>query len=308
MSASTQHSHQALHAHLTQTFGNSVSFNAPMSAHTSWRVGGNAEVLFQPRDEDSLAAFVRIWPRELPLHWVGLGSNLLVRDKGVSGAVITTKKLPNDLVREDALTVSASAGIPCTTLARQLVRWSLGPSEFFAGIPGSLGGALTMNAGAHGHETWDVVQDVRMLDANGDIQTREKDDFDVSYRTVTGQQGQWFVGARLRFDPDYEPSAQHMQVLQDKRKLTQPLGLPSCGSVFRNPTGDHAARLIETAGLKGTKIGGAEVSTKHANFIINTGGATASDIESLIEHVMQTVADTHAVELRHEVRFLGVAA
>lgn len=308
MSAVTQHANRALHEHLAETFGPSISFDAPMSAHTSWRVGGNAEILFQPRDEESLAAFVRMWPTELPLHWVGLGSNLLVRDGGVSGAVITTKKLPNDLVREDAQTVTATAGIPCTTLARRLVRWSLGPSEFFAGIPGSLGGALTMNAGAHGHETWDVVSDVRMLNANGEIQTRPSSDFDVSYRTVSGQNGQWFVGARLRFDPDYTPSAQHMQQLQDKRKLTQPLGLPSCGSVFRNPTGDHAARLIETAGLKGTRVGGAEVSSKHANFIINTGTATAADIESLIELVMCTVAQTHDVELRHEVRFLGVAA
>ncbi|MEL6869348.1 MAG: UDP-N-acetylmuramate dehydrogenase [Pseudomonadota bacterium] len=293
--------------HLQERFGDAISFDASMAQHTSWRVGGRAQVLFQPRDESSLIEFVSLWPTSLPLHWIGLGSNLLVRDGGVRGAVVTTKKLPNAVTRDDAVTVSASAGVPCTTLARQLVRWSLGPSEFFAGIPGSLGGALTMNAGAHGNETWDVVHDVRLLMRDGTLAYRGRDTFQTTYRTVTGQGDAWFLSARLRFDPQYVPSAEHMKALQDKRKQTQPLGLPSCGSVFRNPDGDHAARLIETAGLKGKVIGGAQVSPKHANFIINVGEASAADIESLITHVMQTVLDTHGVQLRHEVRFLGDA-
>ncbi|MEO1594863.1 MAG: UDP-N-acetylmuramate dehydrogenase [Pseudomonadota bacterium] len=292
---------------LASRFGDDLRFDEPMAKHTSWRVGGPAAVLFQPRDFESLSAFLRALPVDVPVHWVGLGSNLLVRDAGVPGAVISSKKLPNDLARLDEQTVSATAGIPCTALARQLVRWGLGPSEFFAGIPGSLGGALTMNAGAHGSETWDAVVSVRLMHRDGSIETRDADAFDVGYRRVTGQGGAWFIAATLRFPEDYAPSRERMQALQDKRRDTQPLGLPSCGSVFANPEGDHSARLIEAAGLKGTRIGGAEVSTKHANFIINTGDASAADIEQLISHVAETVAREHGVTLRHEVRFLGEA-
>ncbi|MEM9173531.1 MAG: UDP-N-acetylmuramate dehydrogenase [Pseudomonadota bacterium] len=288
-------------------FGDTLAFDVPMSAHTSWRVGGLAQVLFQPRSLESLSQFVRELPAQIPLHWVGLGSNLLVRDGGVAGVVVTTKKLPHDIAQDAQGDVVASAGTPCTTLARQLVRWGLGPSEFFAGIPGSLGGALTMNAGAHGHETWDVVRFARLLHRDGRIRQYTPGDFKIAYRSVVLPAQGWFVGATLRFDPDYEPSLQHMRELQDRRKQTQPLGLPSCGSVFRNPDGDHAARLIEVAGLKGHQIGGAQVSPKHANFIINTGAATAADIEALITHVQDTVSQHHSVALTHEVRFLGEA-
>lgn len=292
---------------LAARFGDALRFDEPMARHTSWRVGGPAAALFQPRTIESLSAFLGLLDDDVPVHWVGLGSNLLVRDGGVPGVVISSKKLPHELERIDDHTVSATAGIPCTTLARQLVRWGLGPSEFFAGIPGSLGGALTMNAGAHGSETWDLVRSVRLMHRDGRIEARDANAFDVGYRRVSGQDGAWFVGATLQFPADYTPSREHMQALQDKRRETQPLGLPSCGSVFANPEGDHSARLIEAAGLKGTRIGGAEVSTKHANFIINTGDASAADIESLISHVADTVAREHGVTLRHEVRFLGEA-
>ena len=293
---------------LAAEFADDVRFEEPMSRHTSWRVGGPADVLFQPRTLESMSAFLAALPGDVPVHWVGLGSNLLVRDGGVPGVVVSSKKLPNDIDRVDDRTVRASAGVPCTALARQLVRWGLGPSEFFAGIPGSLGGALTMNAGAHGNETWDVVREVRLMHRDGSIETRGADAFEVAYRSVRGQGDAWFVGATLVFPEDYTPSRERMQALQDRRRDTQPLGLPSCGSVFANPPGDHSARLIEAAGLKGTRIGGAEVSTKHANFIINTGDASAADIEALIEHVADTVARQHDVALRHEVRFLGLPA
>jgi UDP-N-acetylmuramate dehydrogenase len=195
--------------------------------------------------------------------------------------------------------------VPCTQLARQCIRWGLGPSEFFAGIPGTVGGALTMNAGAHGGETWERVESVRTIDRQGEIHQRSPAEYSVGYRSVTGPANEWFLEATFRFEPGVTASMEAMKAMLERRKATQPLGLPSCGSVFRNPAGDHAARLIEAAGLKGYRIGGAEVSPKHANFIINTGDATATDIEELIEHVRQTVIERHGVELRHEVRIVG---
>ena len=202
----------------------------------------------------------------------------------------------------------AGSGVPCTQLARQCIRWGLGPSEFFAGIPGTVGGALTMNAGAHGGETWERVESVRTIDRDGEIHLRSPAEYSVGYRSVTGPANEWFLEATFRFEPGVTASMDAMKAMLERRKATQPLGLPSCGSVFRNPTGDHAARLIEAAGLKGYRIGGAEVSPKHANFIINTGDATATDIEELIEHVRQTVIDQHGVELQHEVRIVGEVA
>ena len=164
-----------------------------------------------------------------------------------------------------------------------------------------------MNAGAHGHETWERVESVRTIDRGGEVHLRAPAEYTVAYRSVTGPSDEWFIEGLFRFDPDVTASKATLDAMLDRRKSTQPLGLPSCGSVFRNPEGDHAARLIETAGLKGHRIGGAEVSPKHANFIINADNATATDIEELIEHVRQTVIDTHGIELVHEVRIVGEA-
>ncbi|MEL7311675.1 MAG: UDP-N-acetylmuramate dehydrogenase [Pseudomonadota bacterium] len=293
---------------LLDRFGEHLRVNEPMARHTTWRVGGPAELFFQPETEHELAALLSMLPIELPVHWVGLGSNLLVRDGGVSGLVITSRKMQRITEREGEYAVYASASLPCATLARSLVRWGMGPSEFFAGIPGSFGGALTMNAGAHGTETWDAVSRVRVIDRTGNVIERSADSFEVGYRSVVGLQGAWFVGAHLQFDETYVPSLAKLRELQARRHATQPIGLPSCGSVFANPQGDHSARLIEATGLKGYRLGGAEVSPKHANFIINTGDASAADIESLIDHVASQVAQEHGVHLRHEVRFLGEVA
>ena len=293
---------------LAQRFGDQVRLEEPMSRYTTWRVGGPAELLFQPQTEAALAEFLAQLAPSVPVHWIGLGSNLLVRDAGVAGVVVTSRKLPRTLKREGLRQVYTSSAVPCATLARALVRWGLGPSEFLAGIPGSFGGALTMNAGAHGSETWDAVQQVRLVTRGGELAIRDAASFDVGYRSVRGQEDAWFMGARLEFDNDYVPSLLRLRDLQARRKATQPIGQPSCGSVFANPDGDHAARLIESAGLKGTRIGGAEVSPKHANFIINTGDASADDIEALISHVAAVVANRSGVALRHEVRFLGGGA
>mgnify|MGYP001826497866 FL=1 len=274
-----------------------LRYNEPMSRHTSWRAGGPAEVFFIPESIADLSSFLADLDLDTPIFWHGVGSNLLVRDGGLSGVVVSATKILRHLERVDTHLVRAGAGLPCTQLARQCIRWGLGPSEFFAGIPGTVGGALAMNAGAHGGDTWERVESVQTIDRGGNIHTRVPDEFKVAYRSVTGPANEWFLEAMLRFDPEVTPSMETLKEMLERRKATQPLGLPSCGSVFRNPPGDYSARLIEAAGLKGHRIGGAEVSTKHANFIINRDAASATDIERLIEHVRQTVADQHGVEL-----------
>ena len=282
-----------------------VRVNEPMSRHTSWRVGGAAETFFIPSSLEDLSEFLHELHSAIPVFWFGVGSNLLVRDGGIPGVVISAARIFKDLERVEPYAVRAGSGLPCTQLARQCIRWEVGPSEFFAGIPGTVGGALAMNAGAHGGETWERVESVRTIDRNGVINQRAPGEYTVGYRSVSGPSDEWFIEARLRFDPDVTPSIDTLNDMLDRRKATQPLGLPSCGSVFRNPPGDHAARLIETAGLKGFSIGGAEVSEKHANFIINKDNATATDVEELIEHVRHTVIEAHGIELVHEVRIVG---
>ena len=284
-----------------------LRYDEPMSRHTSWRAGGPAEVFFVPASIEDLAAFLANLDNDTPIFWHGAGSNLLVRDGGIPGVVISATKILRNIEQTDTYLVRAGAGLPCTQLARQCIRWKLGPSEFFAGIPGTVGGALAMNAGAHGGETWERVHSVRTIDRGGEIHQRAPAEYTVGYRSVKGPANEWFLGATLGFEPDVVPSMETLNTMLERRKTTQPLGLPSCGSVFRNPPGDYSARLIEAAGLKGYRIGGAEVSEKHANFIINRDNASATDIEELIEHVRQTVIDEHDVSLFHEVRIVGEA-
>ncbi len=279
--------------------------NEPMSRHTSWRVGGPAELFFVPASIEDLQSFFHELDDDTPVFWFGIGSNLLVREGGLRGVVISATKILRDLEQVDHYVVRVGSGVPCTQLARQCIRWGLGPSEFFAGIPGTVGGALAMNAGAHGGETWERVESVRTIDRDGEIHERAPGEYTVGYRSVAGPPNEWFLEATLRFDPQATASMETLNTLLERRKNTQPLGLPSCGSVFRNPPDDHAARLIETANLKGFSIGGAEVSAKHANFIINRGDATATDIEELIEHVRHSVTETHGIELVHEVHIVG---
>jgi UDP-N-acetylmuramate dehydrogenase len=282
--------------------------NERMSKHTTWRVGGPADVYYSPRCRDDLLDFVRSLDADTPVYFVGLGSNLLVRDGGIRGAVVATGQALNNLRHLGGGVVEAEAGVPCTVVARQCGRWELGPAEFFAGIPGSVGGALRMNAGAFGGETWERVVEVDVVDRRGNVRTRGRDGYQVEYRRVRGPQEEWFLAARFQFDEHYTAAADRIRSLVAERKARQPLGLPSCGSVFKNPPGDHAARLIEAAGLKGTRIGQAEVSPKHANFIINTGGATATDIEALIGHVRDTVLARFGVRLEPEVQIVGEPA
>lgn len=284
--------------------------NEPLARHTTWRVGGPADLFFRPRSIDSLRRFLVELPSATPVTWIGLGSNLLVRDGGIRGAVISTGALPKDFSAEGERRVRCSAALPCATFAKRCARLGFGPAAFFAGIPGSIGGALAMNAGAFGGETWDSVESVDTIDRRGVTRTRPKSDFAVAYRTVRGPAGEWFLGAGFEFPPVDSPAAiesDAIRAMLRERAAKQPLGLPSAGSVFRNPDGGHAGALIERAGLKGLTRGGAVVADKHANFIINTGSASAADIEALIVEVQRRVHDATGVTLEAEVRILGEA-
>lgn len=295
----------ALSAH----FADRVRFDEPMSRHTSWHVGGPADAYFEPRDRADLAAFLQLLPRSTPLCWVGLGSNLLVRDGGIRGAVVTLHGALATLERRGDTAVWCEAGVPCARIARQCVRWGLGPAEFFAGIPGTLGGALAMNAGAFGGETWRHVREVEVIDRSGTIRMRQAGEYRVSYRHVEPPAAdEAFLGATLQFEQRAATDQESIRDLLVERKRKQPIGEWSCGSVFTNPPNDHAARLIEAAGLKGRRIGGALVSPKHANFIVNDGEARATDLEQLIGEVRDTVWQRFGIRLETEVRIVGEAA
>jgi UDP-N-acetylmuramate dehydrogenase len=294
---------------LLQQFAGRLRCNESMARHTSWHVGGPAEYFFEPQDRSDLAAFLRALPVDMPLTWVGLGSNLLVRDKGVRGAVICLHRALATLERRGLDEVWCEAGVPCARLARQCVRWQLGPAEFFAGIPGTLGGALAMNAGAFGGETWRHVIEVQVIDREGRERTRAATDYQVRYRHVTPPvSDEAFLAARLRFEAQPAARLEGIRDLLVERKTKQPIGEWSCGSVFINPPGQHAAQLIEECGLKGFQVGAASVSTKHANFIINEGTASAADLEDLIQRVQQAVHERFGIWLQTEVRIVGEAA
>ena len=283
---------------------------AALARYTSWRCGGPADLLYVPADRTDLATFVRQLAPEEPLTIVGLGSNLLVRDGGVRGVVVVLHAALDvlDLRGED---VYAEAGVASPKVARFAANHSLVGGEFLAGIPGTVGGALAMNAGCYGGETWRHVQKVEVLTRDGRFDVRSAAAYSIGYRTVRRVDGSApdgiFTAAWLRFVPgDADASRATIRELLRRRIATQPLELPNAGSVFRNPEGDHAARLIESVGLKGFAIGSASVSEKHANFIVNPGGvARAADIEALIAHVRDTVRARTGIDLEPEVRVLG---
>ncbi len=291
-----------------QSLRGELLLDEPLSGHTTWRVGGPARRFYRPADSADLVRFLQQLETDEPLLWLGLGSNLLVRDGGFPGTVIATQGRLNRLEWREGSRLYVEAGVSCAKVARTAARTGLCGVEFLAGIPGTIGGALAMNAGAFGGEIWDQVKQVETLDRYGEVRKRTPDDFDIGYRSVKGTAGEWFLSAELQLQSgDVSASQQVIRTLLDRRAATQPTSLPSCGSVFRNPTGNHAAKLIEAAGLKGTRIGGAQVSEKHANFIINTGDATAADIEALITKVQSEVEQRSGVLLVPEVHRVGEA-
>ena len=280
--------------------------NEPLARYTSWRVGGAADYVFMPDDLADLVAFLTGLDPEQPVYFIGLGSNLLVRDGGVRGAVVVMHQALKT-IKTDGDFIYAEAGVTCGKLAKFSATHSQMGAEFMAGIPGTVGGALAMNAGCYGGVTWNIVQQVLTIDRYGKTHMRKPSEFAIGYRSVKMPViDEWFVGAWFDLvEGNPQESTNKIKELLAKRLASQPLNLPSGGSTFRNPEGDFAARLIEASGLKGFQIGGAQVSEKHANFIVNVGECCAQDIESLIEHVKQTVFTQQGVMLQQEVKVIG---
>jgi UDP-N-acetylmuramate dehydrogenase len=282
----------------------------PLSVYNTWRVGGQAKRLYKPADMDDLVVFLQGCPVTEPLLWLGLGSNSLIKDTGFSGTVVVTQGYLNKLELVSETEVFVEAGVSCAKMARFCARNNLIGGEFWAGIPGTIGGALRMNAGCFHGETWQSVVEVNTVNRFGEIRRRGPETFNIGYRHVAGlEPDEWFLNATCRFVPgDKEKSLQMIHELLARRAATQPTSEYNCGSVFRNPPDGFAAKLIESCQLKGKQIGGAMVSEKHANFIINhQGRASADDIENLIQFVQKTVYDKTNTSLIREVHILGDA-
>jgi UDP-N-acetylmuramate dehydrogenase len=291
----------------TEVLRGELLHDEPMSRHVSWRAGGVAQRVYQPADLSDLQTFLRQIPADEPLLAVGLGSNLLVRDGGYRGTVLLMVGALTELRMEEG-SIYAQAGVPGAKLARFAASNKLCGAEFFVGIPGTLGGMLAMNAGCYGGETWGAVQRVQVLTRSGALIERTPQEYDIGYRHVAlkQQNEEFFVAAWLKFgEGDVEAAKRDIKALMEKRSASQPLQMPNAGSVFRNPQGEHAAKLIEGCGLKGKRIGGAQVSEKHANFIVNTGAASAADIENLIGEVQVTVLQKTGINLHPEVKIVG---
>jgi len=277
-----------------------------LANYTSWRIGGPADYLYIPADLEDLSVFLRSIPKTLPVTWLGLGSNCLVRDKGIEGVVIVTQGGLNKLTEANPQQVRAEAGVSAAQLARFTARQGSSGLEFMAGIPGTVGGALAMNAGCFGGETWRFVHSVETIDRFGEIRIRPITDFEISYRHVVRPVDEWFVAGHFMLQTgDREKSLNDIRVLLEKRNHSQPTGTANCGSVFRNPPGNFAGKLIEECGLKGKNIGGAKISEKHANFILNDNNATAQDVENLISEIKSTVEQKTGVRLIPEVCVIG---
>ncbi|MCP4473203.1 MAG: UDP-N-acetylmuramate dehydrogenase [Gammaproteobacteria bacterium] len=285
-----------------------VIHHMPLTSYTTWRAGGAAERLYPLTNLSSLATFLRKLPPQEKITWLGLGSNTLVRDGGIAGTTVINRGGVTRLEQLDGQTIYANAATPCGRLARFAAQRNLGGVEFLAGIPGTVGGALRMNAGCFGGEIWQWVAKVVMITRHGEFSIWPASAFKVSYRQVVMPEEYWFTGCYFHLESkDKKESLKLIRDIIAKRNASQPTSLPSCGSVFRNPPGDFAARLIDQCGLKGYRIGGAMVSPKHANFIVNSGGASASEIEQLIEHVAEVVETKMAVKLEKEVKIIGVS-
>ncbi|MGB0237999.1 MAG: UDP-N-acetylmuramate dehydrogenase [Cycloclasticus sp.] len=278
----------------------------PLARYTSWRVGGEADYFYKPANIEDTQHYLRSLSGDESVLWLGLGSNVLVRDGGVRGVVIYTRGCLKQMEQTPDELLMVEAGVPCALVAKFAAEKNLSGAEFLAGIPGTMGGALAMNAGAFGGETWPLVKRVVMLNRHGDLIERQANEFTVGYRSVSVAEDEWFVACYLDLPKGvHEAGREKIRQLLAKRSKTQPTNIPSGGSVFKNPEGDYAARLIEATGLKGYRLGGAQVSEKHANFILNTGEATAKDIESLIDDVKNQVKEQHGVLLETEIRIIG---
>lgn len=283
-----------------------LSENHPLKKYTTWRIGGLAELFYEPSNkEDCLKVYIKCVQENVPVTFIGGGSNLLISDNGIAGLVIYTKGLSElEWLGES---VRADAGLSLTYLSKMASEKGLSGLEFAAGIPGTLGGAVVMNAGANGHSISEVVKEVKVITKQGELKIYSNKELDFSYRSSILQKTKELV---LSVDLSLEKG----DAIKIKRKIEenlrfrkerQPIKLPNAGSVFKNPQGDSAGRLIEAVGAKGWRVGDAQVSKLHANFIVNLGDANANDVNKLIEEVRQAVLEKFAIVLETEVILLG---
>ncbi|MBP5197565.1 MAG: UDP-N-acetylmuramate dehydrogenase [Lachnospiraceae bacterium] len=284
-----------------------IHVNEMMSAHTSFKVGGPADCVIEIDDEEKLAKLLNYLKKlELPAAIMGNGTNTLVSDKGYEGVIIIIGKKMNN-VYGSGNTIEAQAGAPLVAVAKKAHELGLTGLEFAAGIPGTVGGGVVMNAGAYDGDMSKVVKSVRVLDENGEVMVLDNETMEFGYRTSTIKNRKFAVTS-VTFELEKGDPAEIKAKMDDfnaRRREKQPLEYPSAGSTFKRPEGYFAGKLIEDAGLKGVKVGGAQVSEKHSGFIINTGSATASDVASLIGKVQETVKERFGVSLEREVIFLG---
>lgn len=291
----------------TEQLRGKVLFDHPLARLNTWRTGGAAQCFFEPADGEDLAFFLKRCCSQQSVMFLGLGSNTLVRDGGINGVVISLRKSFKGMEEINSTTIRVEAGVSCASLARYCAAKDIENLVFMAGIPGTVGGALRMNAGAFGCATWDHVLTTEVIDTSGNIRCRQRDDFTVAYRSVDIEDSEWFLSAEFRLQHAGTSGSAKTKVdeMLESRNQTQPVNEPNCGSVFKNPPSNYAAELIESCGLKGYAIGGAQVSEKHANFIVNKGQSSSSDIEALIKHVQETVAKETGVDLELEVMIVG---
>ena len=285
--------------------------NHSLAKYTSWKIGGAADYFYQPADLPDLQSFLQENPI-LPITILGAGTNVLIPDNGIKGTVIYLRNYLNQIdILGSNLTLRVEAGVSLSILLKHCIDLGAIDAVFMSGIPGTVGGALAMNAGANGGSIWQYVKAIEIINQYGKITTKNANEFKADYRHVTGlENNTWFVAAHLNFNTTkdqgkIEQAKQKSLEYLQKRKNTQPLDLPNCGSVFRNPPDDYAARLIEASGFKGKQIGGAQVSTKHANFIVNQGRATAYDVLQLTQEIMLKVKQEHNIELIPEMRIIS---
>ena len=281
---------------------NTLLQNISLKNYTSFRVGGPAKQLYQPHDKADLISFLKTLPDDEPLLYLGLGSNVLISDVGFPGTVILMQGGLNKMTKINDTILRVEAGVSCGSFSRFAAKQHFSHCEFLAGIPGTMGGALKMNAGCHGDETWDHVYALETINRKGETFTRKPSEFKIAYRSTFFPQEEFFLSADFQFPKgDANLALEKIKELLAHRKNTQPIHLPNCGSIFQNPPGNYAAKLIEACGLKGYRIQEACVSEKHANFIINQGNATAKNIKDLIYFIKTTVKSKFNIDLIPEV-------
>ena len=289
---------------LNSKFSEKVKLDQSMKKYNTWGVGGLADVLYEPESINDLLNFLKLVKDERKF-FIGNGSNILVRDKGLRGVVISLKKSLQKCITNDDNSLYVEAGYSCMKIAQYSAKNNLGGLEFLSGVPGTIGGALYMNAGCYGSEIWDFIDYVELINSNCELEKRRKCDFNINYRNVELNKNELFVAALTIPLMRNHDAGNKIKSYLEKRRKSQPTGAKTCGSVFKNPVGEFAGKIIEELGLLGYSIGGACISKKHGNFIENKNNATSKNIEDLIEYIQEFVKEKRGINLETDVKFIG---